>query len=40
MRLSEGEREFARMAEVDKLKDRAMEKLGKFDEINDEIVGL
>lgn len=40
MRLSEGEREFARITELDRIKDQALERHGKFDDIDDEIVGL
>jgi len=39
-RLTEREQQFARLVEIDKIKDRSLEKDADFDEIDHEIVGL
>ena len=39
-RLTEREQQFARLVEIDKIKDRSLEKEADFDEIDHEIVGL
>ena len=39
-RLTEREQEFARLVEIDKMKDRELDKDANYDEIDNEIVGL